>query len=220
MFKKSAASVSLWIVVGLVAISAVPAKAHVLAGASATVNCTGYDLTVTAKDLSVGHSYTIDYSFNLTPTNGGPAIPPVHGSIAFVASATTATETASGNWLASGSLTASYKVTGTATLTISGSTKVITFGGSTSVVLTCTSECPGAIVNELGEAGPSNFTILSLGGSNSQVQFSSGTVQGNAGVPNSGHYNESGSSILTGALYLGSSAALRPAAPPRYKVEF
>ena len=40
MFKESAASVSVWIVVlGLVAISAVPASAHQLQSASATANC-------------------------------------------------------------------------------------------------------------------------------------------------------------------------------------
>ena len=46
MFKKSAAAVSLWIVLGLVAISAVPASAHQLQSASATANCQGYNLSV------------------------------------------------------------------------------------------------------------------------------------------------------------------------------
>jgi beta-lactam-binding protein with PASTA domain len=64
------------------------------------------------------------------------------------------------------------------------------------------------IVSELGAAGPANFTVLSLGGNTGQINFTgSGTINGNAGMPNSGEYIASGSADLTGILYLGSQSS-------------
>src|SRR5438874_1959306 len=59
------------------------------------------------------------------------------------------------------------------------------------------------IFNQLGQAGPSNFTILSLGGN---IMFGSGDIEGNAGVLNTATYAGSGSTILTGELFLGSQS--------------
>jgi hypothetical protein len=68
-------------------------------------------------------------------------------------------------------------------------------------------EASAQIVGQLGTGGPSNFTILSLGGADSQIRFSgTGTVQGNIGIANSGLYDSSGNAMLTGSLYLGSEA--------------
>lgn len=116
------------------------ARANVLTSATATVDCSGYILTVNATDLSTGTLYTIDFTFTLTPTSGTPTT--VTGSIDFTATSSTATEMATASWPGA-PLSANYTVTGTATLTSSGSTVTITFGGSPSAVLSCAgTACP------------------------------------------------------------------------------
>jgi hypothetical protein len=111
-----------------------PALANDLSGASATVDCSGFTLNVDVVKLTVGASYTINFTFTLTPTSGSPITVP--GTINFVASSTTATKTASGTWPNS-PLAANYTVTGSAVLTTSGSLVPITFNGASSVELTC-----------------------------------------------------------------------------------
>lgn len=71
----------------LMAMSTLPAKANILASATATVNCQGYNLTVNATDLTVGTTYTIDFSFTLTCGSAPPRTIP--GSITFPAAAAT-----------------------------------------------------------------------------------------------------------------------------------
>src|ERR1700746_2953895 len=93
-----------------VLLTAIPAMANILAGASATADCTGYTLTVTAENLTPGTHYTIDYTFTLT-CNGTPTTVP--GSIDFTASGTTATETVTVSWPTS-PLTTNCTVTGKA----------------------------------------------------------------------------------------------------------
>lgn len=107
-----------------------PAVANFLSVASATANCAGYSLTVSAADLTPGTTYTINYTFTVT-SNGTPKT--FSGTITFTATASAATETASGTW----SLTSSSTVTGSATLTSSGSTLPITINGSSSATLSC-----------------------------------------------------------------------------------
>jgi hypothetical protein len=127
----------------LLALTAGPARANFLADATATVDCSGYSLTVDAIDLAPSVSYEIDYSFTLTPASG-PVIP-VSGKINFVAGSSTATEGATGAWPGS-PLTVPYTVTGSATLTSSGSTVPITFNGADSIVLDCGGTgCPATI---------------------------------------------------------------------------
>src|SRR5437899_9864045 len=116
----------------LLALTAGPAHANFLSDATATVDCSGYSLTVDAIDLVPSTAYEIDYSFTLTPTSG-PAIP-VSGKINFIAGSSTATEGATGTWPGS-PLSAPYTVTGSATLTSSGSTVTITFNGADSIVV-------------------------------------------------------------------------------------
>jgi hypothetical protein len=124
------------LVVVLLAMFATVAIANILKGATATVNCGGYNLTVSAIDLTPGIEYTIKYSFTGTclPTS------PFPGTITFTATGSTATEVASGTW----SLTADCTVTGSATLTSSGSEVPITFNGNSSVTLTTCAPPPPA----------------------------------------------------------------------------
>ena len=126
---------SLAIAFAATAILASPARANVLTGASATADCTGYTLTVNATDLTPGTVYTITYSFTLICTGSSMVIP---GSITFTADGTgTATETAKGTWNSGNPLTSNCTVTGSATLTSSGSTVPITVNGSSSPTLSC-----------------------------------------------------------------------------------
>jgi hypothetical protein len=111
-----------------------PAVANDLTGAKATVDCNGYSLSVDAKLLTVGNPYTINYSFTLTPTSG-PAII-VSGTINFNAGTVIETVTASNTWPGA-PLAASYTVTGSVTLTSSGSTVPILVNGSSAALLTC-----------------------------------------------------------------------------------
>jgi hypothetical protein len=118
-------------VLGLVfGLFATVAIANILTEASATANCTGYSLTVDAKDLTAGKSYTIDYTFTVTCGGTSTKFP---GIIKFTATGSTATETASESW----SQTADCTVTGSATLTSSGSTVRIEVNGQSSAALTC-----------------------------------------------------------------------------------
>jgi hypothetical protein len=111
-----------------------PALANDLSTASATADCNGFSLSVNAINLTPRASYTIDFTFTLTPTSGSPISVP--GSINFVATSSSATETASGAWPNS-PLTANFTVTGSAVLTASGSMIPISFNGATSLNLTC-----------------------------------------------------------------------------------
>jgi hypothetical protein len=126
----------------LFGVFALSALANVLTSASATADCSGYTLTVNANDLSVGTQYTIDYSFVL---NCGGSMTTVSGTITFTATATTATKTVTVSWPTT-PLPANCTVTGSATLTSSGSTVAITINGSTSVTLNCGgTACPATI---------------------------------------------------------------------------
>ena len=111
-----------------------PAIANDLTGAKATVDCNGFALSVDAKLLTVGHPYTINFTFTLTPISGPPI--PVTGSINFNASAVTETVTKSGTWPGA-PLASSFTVTGSATLTASGSTVPIIVNGSSAATLSC-----------------------------------------------------------------------------------
>ena len=129
-------------VFALFALSAIPAMANILTGASATADCSGYTLTVNASHLTVGNHYTINYTLNL---NCGGTVTTVPGSITFTATATTATETVTVSWPTS-PLTTNCTVTGSATLTSSGSTVAIVINGVSSAALTCGgTACPATI---------------------------------------------------------------------------
>jgi hypothetical protein len=74
------------------------------------------------------------------------------------------------------------------------------------------SSCPtgnttanSTLINNLGTAGPGNFTVLSLGGAGAVVNINMATVDGNVGVPNPGTLKESAPSVVNGELVIGSS---------------
>jgi len=92
MLKKR--SVALLAALGMMVISALPASANILTSATATANCQGYAMTVNATDLTVGTTYTIDYSSTVTCVSSSPVTIP--GSVTFTATASSMMVTASG----------------------------------------------------------------------------------------------------------------------------
>jgi hypothetical protein len=128
-----------------------PTFAHVLTNATATANCQGYSLRVNATGLAVGNTFTIDYSFKVTC--GASSARSVSGTITFTATASNATETASGTF-PSGTFSGNggnCDVTGTATLTSSGSTVAININGKGAGAATPLS-CP-AFACTIGPSG-------------------------------------------------------------------
>lgn len=69
----------------------------------------------------------------------------------------------------------------------------------------CSSGANSSLISYLGSAGPSNFTVLSLGGHGALVNINLATVVGNVGVPNDGTLKESAPSSVQGNLIVGSS---------------
>ena len=130
-------------VLGLLLMFVSSARANDLSAASATVDCNGFTLSVEAINLTPGVAYEIDFTFTLTPASGPPISVP--GTIKFTAGSSSATVGATGTWPGA-PLTAPFTVTGSATLTSSGSTVPITFNGADSVALTCGGTgCPATI---------------------------------------------------------------------------
>jgi hypothetical protein len=126
----------------LFAVFALAAMANVLTKASATADCNGYTLTVNASDLTVGTPYTVDYSFTLMC---GGSTTNASASVSFTATATIATKTVTASW-PNTPLSTNCTVTGSATLTSSGSTVPIIINGSTSAALNCGgTACPATI---------------------------------------------------------------------------
>ena len=127
-------SIALWIVLALMAVSALPANANILHSATATANCQGYTLTAVAGNLEIGTTYTIDYTLTITCNGGTPVNVP--GSITFKATASTMTVTQSGSF---SGLSGSCLVTGTAALQVGLKKKIpIIINGSTTALLNCT----------------------------------------------------------------------------------
>jgi len=151
----------------IMAISAIPARAHVLTSANATANCQGYALTVNATGLTVGTTYTIDYSFEVMCGSSMPTVIP--GTITFTATASTETATASGNFgRGNGSRLNGCLVTGMATLTSSGSTVSINVnnrGPMNPATLTCPSTVTLACPASTGQVGvPYSSSLVAAGG--------------------------------------------------------
>ena len=76
-------------------------------------------------------------------------------------------------------------------------------GGPSSCVAAATSP----LSSSLGQAGPTNFTVLSLGGTGALVNINLATVDGNVGVPNNGTFKESSPSVVTGNVIIGSNVS-------------
>ena len=187
MFKKHSAL--LWIVLGILAISARPALANKLDSATATANCQGYTLTAVAGDLQPGKVYTIDYNFTITCSGGSPVNVP--GTISFTATAKTQTVTVSGSF-PGGGLTGSCVVTGTAALEVGKDKQIaILINGVTQAPLTCspiTANCAVIVAEQgvpitpvtlsaSGGAGPP-YTFTATGLPTGLSISSSGTISG------------------------------------------
>jgi hypothetical protein len=127
--------------IGIFTVWATPARANILTGATATANCQGYNLSVNATDLTPSTTYTITYSFTVTCGTSSPVTYP--GSTTFTATEGTETITASGTF--TGTTTGNCDVTGTATLTSSGSTAHVSINGQAAggaALLTCPTTTP------------------------------------------------------------------------------
>jgi hypothetical protein len=150
-------------VLGLVGLCAKPASANLLSSATATANCQGYNLSVNAYDLTPGATYTIDYSFTVTCGSNSPVT--YNESTTFTASANTETVTASGTF--GSAAIGNCSVTGTATLTSSGSMVSIDINGQgTTATLSCptstlTLACPASTA-QIG--APYSSSLIASGG--------------------------------------------------------
>ena len=171
MFNKR--SSILGIILGLVAILAIPASANTLQSATATANCQGYTLTAVAGDLVKNKTYTIDYNFTLT-RNGGPPVN-VPGTIVFTAAANTPPTTVTASGTFPGLAGSTCVVTGTAALMVGTTPKQIpiVINGAKSTSLTCslpTASCV-AIIAEQGVA-ITPVTLAGSGGAGGPYTFS------------------------------------------------
>lgn len=166
------------VVLGLAVLLVLPAMANILSSATATANCQGYSLAVNATELTVGTTYTIDYTFTVTCGSGSPVTIP--GSTTFTATANAETVTASGTFTGT---TGNCNVTGSATLTSSGSTVNISINGAG--MSPATLSCPPftlACEASTGTVGvPYNSSLVASGGVPPYVSFS-GTGPGPGGL--------------------------------------
>lgn len=131
----------LGIAFGLFLLSGTTAMGHELTVASATTNCMGGCLSVSAAGLTPGDMDKITYTFTLTSTTGGSPIT-IMGEIDFTAddTGTFSAGPVCFNWLSSGNLLSdNFTVAGSATLTTpEGDTSTLPIdlsGGNSS--LTC-----------------------------------------------------------------------------------
>jgi hypothetical protein len=151
---------------GLLAFAASPASANILVSTNATANCQGYSLSVIAYDLTVGNTYTIDYTFTVTCGSAAPVTVP--GSITFTATTNLGqTVTASGTFSPTTTLAGSCNISGQATLTSSGSQVFMNVNGAgvgNSAPLTCpvsplTLACQPATTGTVGTAYDSCLVV-------------------------------------------------------------
>lgn len=120
----------------MVMVFAVPSFANDLTSATGVVSCANYSLTFSFANLAPGTSYTVDFTVTLTPSSG-PAVvitPSPSGTFTFTATSSTQTEGPISFTIPSSianTLTGPYTLSGSATLTSSGSTQSIVFSPST-----------------------------------------------------------------------------------------
>jgi hypothetical protein len=114
---------------------AIPSHANVITGATGTVTCSSYSLEFSGVGLHPTVTYSVQFSFTLTPTVGTPI--PIMG-VAAIPSGTSGSfdVTATGSL---GPLTEAYVIT-SSLATLNGSSPVSTIAiAFTSTTLTCTS---------------------------------------------------------------------------------
>ena len=150
----------------LLAVFALSALANEITTATGTADCSGYVVTVNLIDLSTnGTAYTVDYSLTLTC---GTTTTPVSGKIGPFTSTTPSLTVNTGTlaWPTT-PLTTNCSVTGTASLEQHPANITITFGGQTSLNLTCGgTACPATIGFWKHQAFPNSVQTsgLTIGG--------------------------------------------------------
>jgi len=199
MFQKH---LSLWAtLLVLLAICATPASAHVLTSATAAVRCgcNKSTIKVSAAGLTVGTDYVINYTVLLTPASGSSIT--ISSQILFTATATA--QTVSATIPLGGLPTGTFSLSGTATLTSSGSTVSINFITNPVTCPTTTTGCSAKTSNSSNFNGTaisggnyiwfnSNFTATGIPSTgtavtftNSTISFTANGVNYNLAVPNS-----------------------------------
>jgi hypothetical protein len=180
----------LCIAFALMVIGTLPATANVVKSANATATCQGYNLTVNTAQLTVGQTYTIDYSFTVTCGGGSPTTIP--GSTTFTATATTETVTASGTF-PTGTLTGSCDVTGSATLAGFNTVPISVNGTTSGAPLSCPPSLMLVCSASTGTVGVPYTSCLSATGGLPPYTFGgvSGVVPGLNGTlnPTTGCFN-------------------------------
>ena len=160
------------IALGMMAISALPARANNII-ATASANCQGYSLTLSATDLTVGTSYTFNYSFTVTCGLGSssPTTVTVQNTLSFTATASTYSTTVTGGAGWNGTnLTNSCQVAGAVTITGqdgSSSTNFIDINGTGSdvpVPLMCSTLALSCPANAATVGVPYNSAWVASGG--------------------------------------------------------
>ena len=158
--------------------AAVPATANVITRAQVNADCSGYKISVAAKDLIIGKTYTISWQIN-----GLPAV--VNDQFSFTATQTTFAGTASRTWAKYGiTLSGTYSLSGTATL-VGHNTIPIAFSPST---LTCAGQCSAQTTSTSNFNGTAikpgsyiwfnaNFTASGIPSTGATVFFQGSTIQ-------------------------------------------
>jgi hypothetical protein len=171
--------------VASLAMCATPASANVLKSATATIRCScnRSTISVNAAGLTVGTDYVIDYTVVLTPTSGSAIT--ISSQILFTATASSETVNAT---IPLGALPlGTYSLSGTATLTSSGSTVSISF---TTNPLTCSSSTTGCSAKSSNAANfngtainggdfiwfNANFTASGIPSKGTTVTFTNSTI--------------------------------------------
>lgn len=79
---------------------------------------------------------------------------------------------------------------------------------STTSLFAQTDNCANStLINNLGTAGPTNFTVFSMGGPGSLLNINLATVNGSVGVADPGTIQESAPSTITGQIIVGSAVS-------------
>ena len=193
MLKKSATLI--WIVLGLVPISAVPASAHQLLSAKATANCQGYTLKAVAVGLTIGKTYTVDYNFTITCNGGTPINVP--GTLTFIATGTTTTVTTSGTF---SGLAGKCVVKGTAVLeSDTEMVRIIIINGGASATLNCGTPfvCTIPPSGTQISGGPVSWNHFNTQGSNDVVW-----INAHIGKPSGIPTNEATTVQFTGVTFV------------------
>jgi hypothetical protein len=143
---------------------ALPSYANHIDTATGTVTCSSYSLEFTASALDTTTSYTVHFSFTLTPTSGTPIT--ITGIATAPAGVTSFDITATGSL---GPLTQVYTITASSATLFSGSTPANTIPiVFTSTTVTCggTGACPATFGFWKHHAFPSSVQTsgLTIGG--------------------------------------------------------